>query len=89
MNIEYLRGTNNKVADTLSRVSVRLDKDTVDEILEHAKNSMALRAETDDPRLVQQVEIMEEDFIIQVWAIADEDPMMKRLQQADWPMLQL
>ena len=66
MNIEYLRGTDNKVADVLSRVSIRLDKETVDEILECAKNSMAPRAETDDPRLVQQVEIMEEDFIIQV-----------------------
>ena len=87
INIEYLRGTDNKVADTLSRVSVWLDKDTVNEILEHAKNSIAPRAETDNPRLVQQVEIMEEDFIIQVQAITDEDPMMKRLQQADWPML--
>ena len=88
MNIEYPRGTDNKVADALSRVSIRLDKDMVDEILECAKNSMAPRAETDDPRLVQQAEIMEEDFVIQVWAIADEDPTMKRLQQADWPMLQ-
>ena len=49
---------------------------------------MAPRAETDDPRLVQQVEIMEEDFVIQVQATADEDPVMKRLQQADWAMLQ-
>ena len=49
---------------------------------------MAPRAETDDPRLVQQVEIMEEDFVIQVRAIADKDPAIKRLQQADWPMLQ-
>ena len=41
---------------------------------------MAPRPETDDPRLVQQAEIMEEDFVIQVQAIADEDPAMKRLQ---------
>ena len=88
MNIKYLRGTDNKVADALSRVSVWLDKDMVNKILECAKNSMAPRAEMDDPRLVQQAEIMEEDFAIQVRAIADEDPMMKMLQQADWPMLQ-
>ena len=49
---------------------------------------MVPRAETDDPRLVQHVEIMEEDFIIQVQAIANEEPTMKKLQQADWPMLQ-
>ena len=88
MSIEYLRGTDNKVADTLSRVSVRLDKDTVDEILERAKNCMAPRAKTDNPRLVQQAEIMEEDFVIQIRAIADEEPAMRKLQQADWPMLQ-
>ena len=87
-SIEYLKGTDNKVANTLSRVSVRLDKETVDEILERAKNCMAPRAETDYPRLVQQAEIMEEDFVIQVRAIADEEPAMKKLQQADWPMLQ-
>ena len=49
---------------------------------------MAPRAKTNDPRLVQQAEIMEEDFVIQVRAIADEEPAMKKLQQADWPMLQ-
>ena len=49
---------------------------------------MAPRAKTDDPRLVQQAEIMEEDFVIQVRAITDEEPAMKKLQQADWPMLQ-
>ena len=88
MSIEYLKGTDNKVADTLSRVSVRLDKETVDEILERAKNCMAPRAKTDDPRLVQQAEIMEEDFVIQVRAIADKEPAMRKLEQADWPMLQ-
>ena len=31
---------------------------------------------------------MEEDFVIQVRAIADEEPAMKKLQQADWSMLQ-
>ena len=85
MSIEYLRGTDNKVADALSRISVQLDKETIDEILERAKNCMTLQTETDDPRLVQQAEIMEEDFVIQVRAIADEDPAMKKLQQADWP----
>ena len=82
MNIEYLRGVDNKVADTLSRAT-QLEKEAVDEILEQAKNSMVPRAETNDPRLVQQAEIMEEYCVIQVRAIADEEPAMKRLQQAD------
>ena len=65
MNIEYLRGVDNKGADALSRVT-RLEKEAVDEILERAKNSMEPRAETNDPRLVQHAEIMEEVFVIQV-----------------------
>ena len=46
---------------------------------------MAPRAETDDPRLVHQVEIMEEHFIIQVRAIADKDPVMRRLSKLTGP----
>ena len=87
MSIECLRGVDNKVADTLSRAT-QLEKEAVNEIQEQAKNSMVPRAETDNPRLVQHIEIIEEDFVIQVWAIADEEPGVKRLQQADWPMLQ-
>ena len=87
MSIEYLRGVDNKVANALSRVT-RLEKEVVDEILEQAKNSTVPRAETDNPRLVQHAEIMVEDFVIQVQAIADEEPSMRRLQQSDWPMLQ-
>ena len=49
---------------------------------------MAPRVEANDPRLVQQAEIMEEDFVIQVHEIANEEPAMKKLQQAHWPMLQ-
>ena len=88
MNIEYLRGVDNKVADVLSRMSIQLDKETIDEILECAKNSMAPRVEANDHRMVQQAKIMEEDFVIQVRAIADEEPAMKKLQHADWTMLQ-
>ena len=58
MRIEYLKGTDNKVADALSQVSIQLNKETVDEILKCVKNSLAPRAETDDPKLVQQAEAM-------------------------------
>ena len=33
MKIEYLRGTDNKVADTLSRIEARLDKDATNDFL--------------------------------------------------------
>ena len=54
--IEYQRGADNKVADALSRVGNRLelDTDSVCELLSHSKDPMVPRAETDDPRLMQE-----------------------------------
>ena len=37
MTIKYLKGSDNKVADALSRIEARLDPDTVTELLNHAK----------------------------------------------------
>ena len=54
--IEYLRGADNKVADTLSQVGDRLelDTDSVHKLLSHSNDPTVLRAETDDPRLMQE-----------------------------------
>ena len=90
MSLEYLCGTDNKVADTLSCIGpVWLEKEVVVVVvLERARHSNAPRAECDDPRMIQQVETVEEDVIIQVRAIADDELKVYRLQQANWPMLQ-
>ena len=37
MTIKYLKGSDNKVADALSRIETRLDPDTVTELLNHTK----------------------------------------------------
>ena len=39
MSIRYLKGSDNKVADALSRIETRLDPDTVTELLNHAKGT--------------------------------------------------
>ena len=54
--IEYLRGADNKVADALSRVGDRLelDTDSVRELLSHSNNPTVPRAETNNPRLMQE-----------------------------------
>ena len=51
-DIEYLRGTDNKVADVLSRVGDRLelDTDSIGVLLSHANDLMVPRAETEDPK---------------------------------------
>ena len=37
MSLEYQKGSDNKVADYLSRVTKRLDKDSVKEFMQRAK----------------------------------------------------
>ena len=47
--IEYLRGSDNKVADALSRVEERLDSDSVRQLLAHVNHPAEARAEVADP----------------------------------------
>ena len=54
MKLEYLKGSDNKVADTLSRISTqKLDEETVTELLNYARNGGALRAETANINVIE------------------------------------
>ena len=50
MTIRYLKGSDNKVADALSRIKTRLDPDTITELLNHTKAGAPAWAETDEIR---------------------------------------
>ena len=72
--IEYVCGTDNKVTDTLSHMGGRLDEGAIKELLDqgaikellnHAVHYGILRAEADDPRVVQEHEKAEGEIIIQ------------------------
>ena len=72
--IQYVRGSDNKVADTLSRVRGHLDKDDVKELLDQFAIKELLshvvyygmpRAESDDPRVTQEHEKAEGEIIMQ------------------------
>ena len=78
--IEYVRGSDNKVADTLSQVSEWLNKDAVRELLDqgiikelltHASHFGVPRAEVDDPRVTKEHERTEGEIIMQVQVLAE------------------
>ena len=48
MNLEYVKGSDNKVADALSRITQRLDEEAVREVLKKAKDGDIGRAECDE-----------------------------------------
>ena len=72
--IEYVCGTDNKVADALSHVGGQLDEEAVKELLyqgairellNHAMHYSIPRAEADNPRVVEEHERAEGEIIIQ------------------------
>ena len=51
-----LKGSDNKVADALSRIEARLDPDTVTELLNYMKAGAPAQAETDNIRIIEEEE---------------------------------
>ena len=77
--IEYVCGSDNKVANTLSHVGGHLDEDaikelfdqgTIKELLSHAVHYGMPRAETDNPRVTQEHEKVEGEIILQARMLA-------------------
>ena len=64
MTIEYLKGTDNKVADLMSRVPERLDLKTVTILLNNTRNSDIPRAEADDLWVMEEHQRIDEDVIL-------------------------
>ena len=78
--IEYVCGMDNKVADALSRVGWHLDKEAVNELLDqdaikellnHAVHYGVPRAETDNPRVVEEHKRAEGEVIVQARMLAE------------------
>ena len=65
MKLEYLKGLDNKIADTLSRLSPeKLDEHAVAELLDYARNSHKPRAETANRNVIEEGEHVDQEVII-------------------------
>ena len=64
MKLDYLKGSDNKVADALSRVRQKLDKETVTELLNCAQSGNIPRAESDNINVIQEAERVEQEIIV-------------------------
>ena len=88
--IEYIHGTDNKVADALSHMGRQLDKEEVKELLDqsairellnHAVRYGVPRAESDNPRVVQEHERAEGEIIIQERMLAETKRKLSELSR--------
>ena len=84
MKLEYLKGSD-KVADALSRVSTqRLDKETVTELLNHARNGSTPRAETANIHMIKEGKCVEQEVIVRYTQIIKQHKNFRNLANQDW-----
>ena len=95
--IQYIRGSDNKVADTLSHVRGHLDEDNVKELLNqsaikellsHAVRYGLPRAESNDPRVTQEYEKAEGEIIMQARMLAETKKNYQNLADSQWVIAQ-
>ena len=95
--IEYICGTDNKVADALSRVGERLDEEAVKELLvqgaikellNHAVHYGIPRAKAYDPRVVEEHEKTEGEIIIQARMLTETKKNYQNLADSQWVVTQ-
>ena len=95
--IKYIRGMDNKVTDTLSRVGGRLDEEAVKELLDqgairellsHAVHHSVPRAKADNPRVVEEHERAEGEIIIQARMLAETKRNYQNLADSQWVVTQ-
>ena len=95
--IEYIRGSDNKVTDALSRVGEHLDEDAVKELLNqgaikellsHAMCYGVPRAEANDPRVTQEHERAEGEIIMQAQMLVEMKKNYQNLADSQWVVAQ-
>ena len=95
--IEYIRRTDNKVADALSRMGGWLDEEAIKELLDqgaikellnHAVCYGIPRAKADNPRVVQEHEKAEGEIIIQARMLLETKRNYQNLADSQWVVAQ-
>ena len=85
MKLEYLKGSDNKVADTLSQVSTqKLDEETITELLNYAQNGSTPRAETANIHVIEEGECVDQEVIVWYTQIVKQHRNFQNLANQDW-----
>ena len=85
MKLEYLKGSDNKVADALSRVSMqKLDGETVTKLLNYVRNGSAPQAETANIHVIEEGECVDQEVIVRYTQIVKQHKNFRNLAHQDW-----
>ena len=85
MKLEYLKGSDNKVADTLSQVSTqKLDEETVTELLNYAQNGSMPQVEMANIHVIEEGERVDQEVIVRYTQIVKQHKNFRNLAHLDW-----
>ena len=85
MKLEYLKGSDNKVADSLSWVSMqKLDEEAVAELLNCARNGDTPWAETANIHVIEEGEPVDQEVIVRYTQIIKQHKQFQNLANLDW-----
>ena len=87
MTIKFLKGSDNKVADALSRIETRLDLETITELLNYVKGD-APRAKAEDIRVIEEEERVDQEVILCTTKLPRQDKKFHNLHTEDWRQAQ-
>ena len=85
MKLEYLKGADNRIADTLSRLPPeKLDEHTVAELLDYASSSHKPRAEMANMNVIEEGERVDQEVIVRYNQIVKQHKNFCNLANLDW-----
>ena len=85
MKLEYLKGSDNKVADALSHVSTqKLDEETVTELLNCARTGSIPWAETANIHVIEEGKRVDQEVIVRYTQIVKQHKNFRNLANQDW-----
>ena len=85
MKLGYLKGSNNKVVDALSQVSMqKLDEETITKFLNYTQNGSAPRAETANIHVIEEGECVDQEVIVRYTQIVKQHRNFRNLANQDW-----
>ena len=84
MKLEYLKGSDNKVADALSHALEKLDEETVRELLNCTRIGYSPRAETDNINVIQEGKWVDQEVIVRATQIVKKHKKFCNLANSDW-----
>ena len=85
IKLEYLKGSNNKIADTWSRLPPeKLNEEAIAELLNYARMSHKPRAETANINVIEESEQVDQEVIVWYTQIVKQHKNFRNLTNLNW-----